>query len=629
MECKTARGRAAARPVLCIIALCCLAAATAAADETAAVSAAGRKREYAKKTVARFGGVYKEVEKTLASHHISHKEADDVLSRRAWTNALETCDPSHMIFLERDVKALEKLADKLDDMARDGDISFPFLARRVFGARFAERVAFATNHLARVAKEGLSAYGEYCLDRSGMPWPATKEERDALWRACAESDVVNRLLDAGAGDEPTREQLEEACKKSAESYRRLYKMANSKTYDDVCEDYLEDFAGAYDAHTKYLAPSQFEKFRGEMLSGPKVSAEDDISKKPLARRAFSKTLDVEGRKLGYLRLSAFYGSMPGKDGSSGHSSAEDLAAELDSLEKAGAEGVLFDLRGNAGGGLDDAVKTLTCFIRSGPAVRMVGVGGDLTLPVAEDAVHWTKPLVVLIDRGSASAGELVPATLQDTRRAVIVGDIHSFGKGTAQSMLPLDGGKDGALAVTEGRFYRVTGASTQFRGVEPDIVLRSMCRNYAYAGERGMPYPLEWDERDAVQFEKSWDVDGFLPALRKASEKRRAECAAWKEYANMAARSEGYFNSRGASPLDIGARRAMRADRKRIMKRLDDLEAQREDKGKVTFGDGADPVRDESLRILGDLVELNGGRTLPALKRGAAQPGTSDALDDF
>ena len=195
--------------------------------------------------------------------------------------------------------------------------------------------------------------------------------------------------------------------------------------------------------------------------------------------------------------------------------------------------------------------------------------------------------------------------------------------------MPLDGGKDGALAVTEGRFYRVTGASTQFKGVEPDIVLRSLCRNYAYAGERGLPYPLEWDEREAAAFDKSWDVDKHLPALREASEKRRAQSAAWKEYANMAARSEGYFNSRYTMPLDIAARRAMRADRKRIAKTLDKIESLREDKDKVAFGDGADPVRDEAFHILRDLVEINKGATLPPVKAGAEQPGTSDALDDI
>lgn len=617
---------------LCRLALAaaaaCAATMAAATKDAAAVSQKDGKQAYAKKTMERFGAVCRNVEKTLAENHLSHKAADDTISRRAWTNALETCDPSHMVFLKKDLDALAKFADKLDDKAREGDISFPFLVRRIYGARFAERVAFATNHLARIAREGLGAHGECRMDRSGEPWPATKKERNALWRAGVESSVVDRLLDAGAGDNPTPEQLAAACKKATATYLRLYKIANAKTFDQVCEDYIEDFAGTYDAHTKYLSAAQFEKLRGEMVIGPKTAVEKDIDKKPHAQRAFSKTIDAGGRKLGYLRLSAFYGSMPGKDGTGGRSSADDLAEELDALAESGAEGVLFDLRGNSGGGLMDAVKTLACFIRSGPAVRMVGLG-DVTLPVAEDAVRWTKPLVVLVDRASASAGELVPATLQDTRRAVIVGDVHTFGKGTAQAFMPLDNGKDGALAVTEGRFYRVTGASTQFKGVEPDIVLRSLCRNYAYAGERGLPYPLEWDEREAAAFDKSWDVDKHLPALREASEKRRAQSAAWKKYANMAARSEGYFNSRYTMPLDIAARRAMRADRKRIAKTLDKIESLREDKDKVAFGDGADPVRDEAFHILRDLVEINKGATLPPVKAGAEQPGTSDALDDI
>lgn len=616
-----------------LIAAACAAATLAASGATPAAATGKTTKEdereaYIKQTFERYGNVSKTVGEILGSHHITRKAPDDTTSQRAWTNALERCDPQHMIFLERDIEALAQYADKLDDMANDGKIPFPFLVRRVYGARLVERINFATNYLANISL-GLSGHSEYGASRSREKWLPPGPERNKLWAARVESVVADELLDAGAGPDPSPAEIAKAAKKAAKRYLAFFKKQSGKSYDEVCTDYIADFAATYDAHTKYLDSSFFKKLENEMLRGPKAAIEDDMDKKPSAKRAFSKVLDIGGKKFAYLRLSAFYGADKRTDGTIGRSSADDLERELDAVNRAGAQGLLFDLRGNGGGGLDDAVKTIALFVRSGPAVRMIGVGGDVTIPVAEDAIHWDKPVVVLVDRGSASAGELVPATLQDTARAVIVGDEHTFGKGTAQTIVPIDGGKNGALAVTEGRFYRITGASTQFKGVEPDIVLRSIERNYAFAGERGLPYAMEWDERTPVQFDKSWNVDKYIPQLAKASEKRRKASKAWKKYSDMAERAEKYFRSR-AMPLDLAARKAVRDDRKRIEKTLDKLEDMRTSPDKVTFGDGADPVRDEAFRILRDLVKLNGNETLPPAKpSNYVQPGVSSALDDF
>ena len=335
-------------------------------------------------------------------------------------------------------------------------------------------------------------------------------------------------------------------------------------------------------------------------------------------------IDVGGKRLkaGYLRLPSFYAAAPG-GGSKGRSCAEDLRAELEKLKKAGVCGVLFDLRGNNGGSLDDAVKVIGLFVRSGPAVRMRGTGGDITLPVPANSTVCEVPVLVLTSRASASAGELVPATLQDLGRAVVAGDAQTFGKGTAQTVSEFNNGGARAVVVTDGRFYRVTGASTQFKGVESDILLPSVFDDEYFKGERGLKYPLPWDEIEGSEFTPSWDLDKFIPELRRASEARLAKNLGWKRHLEKVKWAEE-CSSRKTVPLSITERRAqVRRDNA-----VGDAIERQEESGYDPANREADVVLDEGLRILADLVRLNGGRVLPQAKSPAASNVFLGGLDD-
>ena len=222
--------------------------------------------------------------------------------------------------------------------------------------------------------------------------------------------------------------------------------------------------------------------------------------------------DKSAPKLGYLRLQSFYVSAPtGKDDKP-RSSCEDMAERLRELAKAKVDGVLLDLRGNGGGSLHDAVRIIGLFVRSGPAVQLTTAAGTVPVDVVPDETVCDTPVVVLVDGLSASASELVSGTLQDLGRAVVAGDVQTVGKGTAQTSVDLaetDNGGEGTILVTNGKFYRVTGSSTQFKGVASDIVLPSASPDSIR--EEDLDYPLPWDEIGRAPHEKAWDLDKFIP----------------------------------------------------------------------------------------------------------------------
>ena len=353
-------------------------------------------------------------------------------------------------------------------------------------------------------------------------------------------------------------------------------------------------------------------------------ARDEVPMDDEAASSSVVEIDVAGKRLkaGYLRLPSFYAAAPA-GGSKGRSCAEDLRVELEKLKKAGVCGVLFDLRGNNGGSLDDAVKVIGLFVRSGPAVRMRGTGGDITLPVPANSTVCEVPVLVLTSRASASAGELVPATLQDLGRAVVAGDAQTFGKGTAQTVSEFGEGGESAAVVTDGRFYRVTGASTQFKGVESDILLPSVFDDEYYKGERGLKYPLPWDEIEGSDFSASWDLNKFIPELRRASEERLAKNPAWKKHLEKVKWAEE-CSARKTIPLSVSERKAQ-------FKRDNAVDAAielQENSGYNPANRKDDVVLDEGLRILADLVRLNGGRVLPQAKAPAGSNVLLGGLDD-
>ncbi len=243
--------------------------------------------------------------------------------------------------------------------------------------------------------------------------------------------------------------------------------------------------------------------------------------------ARSAAISDKSQKIGYLQLSTFYADF-NNDG--GRSSAEDVKKELAKLSQEGVKGVIMDLRYNGGGSLNDAVDMAGLFIDSGPVVQVRdGRGRTQVLEDKDPRVQYSGPLVILVNKYSASASEILAAAMQDYKRAVIVGSASTYGKGTVQRIVDLDESLPnelnslkpfGSLKFTTSKFYRVNGGSTQFKGVVPDIILPDMY-SYLEEGEKGSDYPLKWDEIAPARF-RSWNTPPAYDKLRANSKARVA-----------------------------------------------------------------------------------------------------------
>jgi carboxyl-terminal processing protease len=217
---------------------------------------------------------------------------------------------------------------------------------------------------------------------------------------------------------------------------------------------------------------------------------DKINLEEQAAKLRFETLEVGQKKLklAVLELPSFYGDGDGDP--SKRQGSRDVKRLLEEAKREKAQGVLLDLSRNGGGLLDDAVRISGFFVRQGGIVA-VQSSEDRTR-VLEDPdgdLVWQGPLVVLTSRVSASASEILAGAMKDYRRAVVVGDAHTFGKGTVQSLIPLRTGL-GALKITTGLFFRPGGASTQHAGVAADVTLPSLLTE-DLVGERTQPHSLQ------------------------------------------------------------------------------------------------------------------------------------------
>lgn len=257
-----------------------------------------------------------------------------------------------------------------------------------------------------------------------------------------------------------------------------------------------------------------------------------------AQRASSTIIDMPNGKaaplrIGVINLPSFYSDLDrrhGADDESRTSATIDVERLLRKFKTENVQGVVLDLRLNGGGSLDEAIMLTGLFIDEGPVVQTRDPSGAIEFGNDTDsAIAYNGPLLVLTSRFSASASEIVAGALQDYGRAVIVGAASTYGKGTVQSLVRLAPLMDrnglaydydpGALKVTIRKFYRPSGASTQLKGVIPDIVLPSPGGN-SDVGEAALDNPLPWDTVAAAEHEKLRMVQPYLAALRAASTRR-------------------------------------------------------------------------------------------------------------
>jgi len=250
-----------------------------------------------------------------------------------------------------------------------------------------------------------------------------------------------------------------------------------------------------------------------------------------AHGAIFQVPDAAGalQPLGVITLPTFYGRERA-DAKDQNSATADIADLIKKMEAAGIKGLVLDLRRNGGGLLNEAVALTGLFIPTGPVVQVKGYDGDVKIDSDTDpAVAYAGPLVVLTSRFSASASEIVAGALQNYGRAVVVGDTSTHGKGSVQTVLEMGrllpgvtrkGLTTGAAKVTIQKFYLPNGASTQLKGVVPDIVIPSI-DEYLPIGESDLPHALVWDEIPTSLFDATVIPPDTLGDLRSKSTLRQ------------------------------------------------------------------------------------------------------------
>jgi carboxyl-terminal processing protease len=236
-------------------------------------------------------------------------------------------------------------------------------------------------------------------------------------------------------------------------------------------------------------------------------------------------------RVGVIDLPSFYETidLPGSGNHSHKSTTADVTKLINKLKQEKVDGIILDLRNNPGGSLEEAVKFTGLFIKDGPVVQARSPDGSIAVdPDTDPSMLYDGPLAVMVNRFSASAAEIAAAALQDYGRAIIVGDTSTHGKGTVQNLNPLRPilvsslTDPGTLKITIRKFYRVSGASTQLKGVVPDIILPDVWNYDDDIGETSLENPLPWDTVPSADYEKLNLVDPYVAVLRQNSDARIA-----------------------------------------------------------------------------------------------------------
>lgn len=247
-----------------------------------------------------------------------------------------------------------------------------------------------------------------------------------------------------------------------------------------------------------------------------VKLEDQAAqKKILTLKKGEETL-----RIGVIKLPAFYADFQGMQAGDPNyrSTTRDVKKLITELKAEKINGLILDLRNNGGGSLSEANSLVGLFIGTGPTVQVKNANGKVeVLGDPDPSVTYAGPMAVMVNRLSASAAEIFAGAIQDYGRGLIIGST-TFGKGTVQSLRDLEYGQ---LKLTEAKFYRISGASTQHRGVAADVNFPNIF-DETDIGESALPNAMPWDTIPSARYFPYQDFSKRLPDLRKASEARQA-----------------------------------------------------------------------------------------------------------
>jgi len=327
-----------------------------------------------------------------------------------------------------------------------------------------------------------------------------------------------------------------------------------------------------------------------------------------------KRPDNTVRKLGVITLPDFYADFKATrdNEKTARRATIDIKKIINELVPQHIEGLILDLRNNGGGSLRESVEIAGLFIPSGPVVQVKDRTHVEVLPDVDPTTDYAGPMIVLVNALSASASEILAAALQDYKRAIIVGDQHTHGKGTVQTLLPL-GPKRGSLKITTAGFYRINGGSTQLKGVTPDIIIPSYL-DVMGLGEKSLDHALKWTKiRPSIYRPYNRPTD-LIPQLAKKSKARLEKNKEFQNFLIKRSRLKKRFDTKTVS-LSLKNRIA----EAEAEKELDDIQS-----GTLLDTDPNkkkkdDIVLNETLQILSDMIDA---KKKPSTEIAAPQPVT-------
>jgi carboxyl-terminal processing protease len=316
-------------------------------------------------------------------------------------------------------------------------------------------------------------------------------------------------------------------------------------------------------------------------------------------------------RVGVINVPAFYQDVEAQNRGDKEfrSTTRDVRRLINELKTEKIDGLVLDLRGNGGGYLPEATALTGLFVDKGPVVQLKVTTGELEVQDdPEPGVAYNGPLAVLVDRFSASASEIFAGAIQDYRRGVVMGQ-RTFGKGTVQNLVPLDRWSprpvNGQLTVTIGKFYRITGESTQHRGVEPDVPLPSQIDLDEF-GESALDGALPWDRIPGVPFRSEAKT---LPISALATEeKSRADRDPDYRWLLADLAANDVLRKQTSLSLNLAARKAERerVDKERLSRENARRAAQNlpalKNAEELADAKFPDTVLDQGVEIMTDMV---------------------------
>ncbi|WP_413724612.1 carboxy terminal-processing peptidase [Sodalis sp. RH16] len=619
--------------------------------------------------------------------HYRQFDLDDAFSEKIFARYLNMLDYSHNVLLASDIARFSDKKDQLDDELKNGKLDVPFALYNLAQQRRFERYEYALAQLAKPMDftgsdtidldrskapwpqseaelnklwDAKVKYDELSLKLTGKK---DDEIRDILTkryqfaiRRLAQSnseDVFQMVMNAFAHEiDPhtnylsprNTEQFNTEMSLSLEGIGAVLQMdddytvinslvpggpaAKSKTImvgDRVVgvgqtgKPMVDVIGWRLDDVVSLIKGPKGSKVRLEILpagKGTKTRIVTVIRERiRLEDRAVKMTIKQVGQqKVAVLDIPGFYVGL-----------TDDVKVQLQKLEKQNVSSVIIDLRTNGGGALTEAVSLSGLFIPSGPIVQVRDNNGKIREDSDNDGIVYYKgPLVVLVDRFSASASEIFAAAMQDYGRALIVGE-PTFGKGTVQQyrslnriydqMLRPDWPPLGSIQYTIQKFYRINGGSTQRKGVVPDIIMPTGYETDIETGEKFEDNALPWDSINAATYTKSGDLKPFAAELLKAHQARIAADPEFQYIAQDIARLNAMKDKRNIASLNLAQREKENHEDDAIrLQRINDR-LQREGKKPVKSLDDIpkdyhepDPYLDETVHIALDLAKAQSGQ---------------------